>query len=227
MRAFKLVGTATVVSLVVFAVAAASALASYHAEVETSNTKGTQIGENALTTDVGNVQCTTATFFVQGVKGTKLGAGDYTAATLLVNGAYGKATGVGKCTLGGLPVLVETIPNKCSFELTTAVSKVASNIKIVCDAGSILIKDTTGLKCEIVVSPQTTSGGVSFANLGTGATREVQATFAVTGIAYSWTASCPAAMGKAGKNTNGTYTGKIDLEGEDPTTKAQIGVWVG
>jgi hypothetical protein len=225
MRNLRVLGIVLVAALAIAAVAAQSAFASYHSEVDTTNIKGQQNGENVLTTDVGNVQCTSANFGGSVKGATKLGVKDFTAATLDIDGTYGKATGIGKCVLGAQAVEISTLG--CTYEFPTAVSKVASKVQIGCVGGkNIVIKDTAGLKCEVLLGTQTTGGSVSFSNLGSGAEREVQATSAMSGITYSWTAGCPNAKGKAGKNTNGTYTGKIDLEAEDPATKKQVGFWV-
>jgi hypothetical protein len=194
----------------------ASGPASYDSELATATLSGAQVATNELVTDVGTLKCTSATF-----SGSQAGAekesGVFSSETVVLH-----PTSSG-CTFAGVKVTVTT--TGCDYKLAaTSGSKAATSI--VCEAGkAVTIKDTSGLGCEVIVGGQAPAGQVSLTNAGAGKERNFSWSSEVTGIAYSWTAGCPNAGGKAGSNTDGKVNGSVRVNGFDPEPK-QAGIWV-
>jgi hypothetical protein len=218
MRNLRLAGVA-MAACALIAFVASPASAAYDSEVEVTTLSGSQTGEIALATDVGTLKCSAVTFL-----GTQTGsfkeAGVWTSKTARVHGTYG---GIGaSCKLGTQAVTVTT--TGCHYEVAEAIWQEATT-SIVCETGkSIVVKDTSGLGCEVKAGAQTPSGHVTFTNSGAGEGRSISWKLEVAGISYSWTAGCPEAKGKAGSNTNGAYTGSLSLKGFKPGGE-QVGIW--
>jgi hypothetical protein len=221
MLKLKVFGLALLAVCAVGAVAASAAFANYDGEVETTELIGTQVGENVFKTDVGNVQCTTATFSGS-QKGTLKEAGVFTSATVTVHPVYGG--GGGTCKLAGQKVTVNTEGCNYQFDEASVAAEPTAKATVVCEGKEIIIKDTAGLGCVVNVKSQSPGGLVTFKNEGTGKARTVTVSSGVTGIAYAWTATCPNAGGVAGSNTNGIYEGSVKVEGK--AGGEQRGIWV-
>jgi hypothetical protein len=230
MRHLRILGIALAAALAVSAVAATSAFALYHSEIETTNLSGAQKTSIVFGTDVGNLSCTTAKFTANEVVGKKIGEKDFATEMLTFGLAFGKATGSGSCKLAGVNVEVSASANTETSTSSTKTSEPGwfhSNSHVESTTGaSIIIKDTSGLGCEVAIPVQIFGGVKRLHDIGTGSTREVEAVAELTSMKYSWTANCPNAEGKAGGDINGTYSGTWIYKGENPVTKAQVGVWV-
>jgi hypothetical protein len=77
--------------------------------------------------------------------------------------------------------------------------------------------------CQIRIGPQEALSTVSYANNGSGASRDVTATFAVTGIHYIQLVG--SVCGGSGSFVNGELTGTITLKA-DTSEGIQQGFWV-
>lgn len=77
--------------------------------------------------------------------------------------------------------------------------------------------------CTIFHKGQTPSGTITGSNVGSGATREIKLSFALTGIVSRRVGSV--LCGPA-ESTTGTYSGEITFKGENPLTHAQIGIFL-
>jgi DNA-binding transcriptional regulator YdaS (Cro superfamily) len=215
MRKVKLIGLTVVAVCAISAVAAASASAHYHIASATGGSiTGSQLVQNVFTTDVGTVKCNVATF--SGEQATE------TANELTIRPTYEK------CNLAGQSVEVNT--KECDYlftEPTTTEGADTSHaiVDVKCNAGqAIVIKDKSGLGCEVKVAEQTPEGVVEFKNTTEVSPPDVDVESLVTGIHYSWTAGCPNAEKKAGSDTNGTYTGTVTVKGESGGKPVAISV---
>jgi hypothetical protein len=222
MRKLRAFALAVIAALAIGAVASASAFAGYRSEIEKTNYSGAQVTQIVFATDIGSVKCTTATFVATEVKGTEKGAKNFTAETLSFQPSFSG------CTLAGLKVTFDS--KSCLEDYTpntpTPENKKHFRVDPSCTGGTTTIKDTAGLGCELTVGSQTWGGVEKGNNLGSGSTREIEGVLELTEIAYSWTAACPNAGGKAGSKSNGTRSGTIRLKGTNPSGGAQVGVWV-
>jgi hypothetical protein len=211
----KVFSLALVAAFALSALVAPAAFATYDSEVASTTLSGSQVTTNSFTTDVGTLKCSIAT--VSGVSTGTAVSGGFTASE------WGLHPNYGTCSLSGQPV--DFFTAGCGYLLATAVSKKAA-ATILCETGkAFVIKDTVGLGCEVTIKAQTPGGSAGFTNNGTGTGRTVLVTWSLTGIAYTWTAGCPNSKGKAGSNTNGTYSGSVSVKGEN-AAKAQVGIWV-
>ncbi|MGC1853522.1 MAG: hypothetical protein WA687_13915 [Solirubrobacterales bacterium] len=105
--------------------------------------------------------------------------------------------------------------NGCEYILHVANSgpPYTGQLQLACPAGKAyeLIFTSGGTSCTIAFSPQTSSGGVSYANKGAGSNRAITVTFNVTGLKY--VLKGPPLICKAGSYEDGTYTGTMTLHG--------------
>ena len=121
----------------------------------------------------------------------------------------------GGCTAFGFPGTVHA--NGCSY-LLKVVSEATGTVDIVCPEGKELTVTAASAgtpKCTLHVPGGQTLGTATFHNLGSGSTAEIEVTTNLTGIKYSHTqgtgiGSCP-----SGSATNGSYTGKTLITGEE------------
>jgi hypothetical protein len=156
----------------------------------------TQTAQNKFKTDVGTVICSVASF--TGHQSTE------TATTLTVHPTYST------CTLAGTAVSINTV--SCSYRFNTPVTAPApthATVSVLCSAGSsIVIRDATGVGCEVSVGTQNPGGVVSFEN----SAPSVSVTAAVTGITYTDNGSCPNTE-TGHTNSTGTYSGGVSASG--------------
>lgn len=202
MRKLKVLVLTLIAIGAVSAVAAATASAEYHiASVTGGSITGTQQTQEVFTTDVGAVKSSGVT--LTGSQATE------TASTLTLHPTYSGST------LAGLKVTVNT--GTCNYEFLKPTTEqpandtTHANMNIQCASGTIVIKDTAGLGCEIQIDSQGPLNRVKFENIT--ASGKVLLTTEISGVSYSWTGSCPNAGGVPGSSTNGTYTGSVLLSG--------------
>jgi hypothetical protein len=194
MRKLRILGLIVVAIGVINAAAAAPAFAGYHIAVPAGGwIEGSQQTTNQFTFDVGTAKCTGAR-----LSGNLVGE---TSSYMTLHPEY---TG---CTLSGQKVTINS--TSCNYEFwPPSTSPLSAPIVVNCSFGTLLIKDTAGLGCEVKVGSQLLPfSPAGFAN----ESGKVLVTYSVTGMSYSWTAGCPGAGGKAGKDTNGKYTGTVLL----------------
>jgi hypothetical protein len=206
MGKLKALGVALVAIGAANAVAATSASANYNIASATGGTvSGSQVATNEFVTTVGTVKCTTVT-------------GSASQATETAETVTGLPSYSG-CTLAGVKVNITT--NKCHYLSTKPTTTEPTGtthaiVHVKCStAGTnafILIKDTSGLGCEIKVAEQEPGGTVMITNEAAGT---VFGESNVEGIAYTWTAGCPNAGGKAGGDSKGVYKGSGRAAGKN------------
>jgi hypothetical protein len=119
------------------------------------------------------------------------------------------------------PATVSTA--SCDYRFTSSTGSTAIVVDIICSTGgiSITVKGFFGEHlCEITVSPQSLTG-TSGTNIGSGTTREITLDIAVKNIKASKTGS---SLCGAASSSTGTYSGNVDITGENPSSKAHIGI---
>ncbi|HEY2714692.1 MAG TPA: hypothetical protein VGI73_00570 [Solirubrobacterales bacterium] len=200
--------------LLIGPIASAAAAGSYDSEVEATTLSGSKVKTLELKTDVGTLKCSVSSF-----AGTQLGgfneSGDFSTEAVSVHPTFSG------CSLVGTPGTVTT--TGCNYEVSEP-NELKASTSIVCEAGKAIIYQDVEA-CEIVISPQTPAGQVSLTNVGLGKTRTVNWLLGLTGIAYTYTASCPSAFGKGGSKTNGTVSGEETIKGLNALSE-QVGIWV-
>jgi hypothetical protein len=210
-RNLKVLGLALAATFALTAVAASAAQAAplFHAEVAPVTYKGEQTEKHKFTTSAGTVECSKASF--EGTNSEK------TSSTVTLNAKYESCT-----AFGFLNATVSM--NSCDylFHLVEGSSPPTATVDIVCSkAGDQITISTFG--CTTDVPPQTGLKHVTFANAGSGTSRDVLATIKVEGIHYTTTSeSCPNVG--AGTFTNGIYEGTATIKGFSGTK--QQGIWV-
>jgi hypothetical protein len=117
--------------------------------------------------------------------------------------------------------------NGCKDLFTASILSLSISEHFVCPAGkkfTITITDGSGSSiCTLHVGSQTWGGSLLGSNVGGGTTREIKVTRASTGIVGERTGS--ALCGPA-TSTTGTFSGNFTLTGENPATKAHIGIFM-
>jgi len=199
------------VAMLTMGIAASSAMAAaeFHLETTPSELTGVQEGTNTFATDSGTFHCTS-------VKFTGSYSSQTTGTTVLTPFTSGcRSTGFTEAN-----ITIDT--NGCKYNLT-AEGTTSSSIHITgCNSGTAGIVITAPF-CTITVTPQTV-GPVHYINTGAGTTREVIAEFTASNLVYHESgAACKNAT--TSNTTGGSYTGKVRLTGENPTTKAHHGIW--
>ena len=137
------------------------------------------------------------------------------ASTATIFPTYYQTTPGTKCptTLGNALVKM----NGCDYDLTGSTTgsdggSADATVSITCTSPNV-IEIQGPLGCTVSIPQQTpTSGGVTYANEGAGATRAVTVTATSTGITYTATNACTL----VGINTHGNdadYTGTVTVKG--------------
>jgi len=212
-RNLKVLGLA-LVAMLTMGIAASSAMAAedfFYIETAPTELTGSQEGTNTFVTDSGTIHCTVATF-------TGSSSSTKTAA-VEVTPAYS-----GCRSTGFIEANVTVDVNECKYQMT-AKTTTPDTIHITgCKAGTPGIVVTAPF-CTITVTPQTI-GPVHYINTGAGTTREVIVEPTAQTISYHESGfSCK--NGTTSNTTGGSYTGKVRVTAENPTTKAHHGIWVG
>jgi hypothetical protein len=195
-RKLKALGVAFTVVLAISAIGASAApAASFHAESPTL-VSGMSSGFSKITTDPGSVSCLSTTF--SGNLSTA------TSATMTVTPNYGS------CTLatifGNISVTVDF--KGCDYHFNAS-----GHLEIRCPFGNPIV--ISGPGCTITIPAQTLSNAVSYGNTGAGSSREIDFTFGITGLKYSYSGfTC----GSGTNTTNGTHSGNFFFF-------AAVGIW--
>jgi hypothetical protein len=117
--------------------------------------------------------------------------------------------------------------NGCVFLRTVALGSTAATTHLTCSGTNKVeytITDNSGNRlCTVKTGSQTPGGTSTGSNTGSGTTREVVITSAMTGITATREGS--ALCGPA-SSTTGTYSGSITYTGENPLTKAHVGIFM-
>lgn len=222
MRNLKALGLGLVAALAMNSAIAATAAADlFRAEQYPAQVTGDQDGQiDQLTTTAGALTCEEIKYV-----GTFNAAS--TEATLTPS--------YGKCKMAGLPSIVDV--NGCSYKLTQTTAgaePTTSRVDILCPAGQEITvtvnengpPNTLTTKCIIHIPPQNELIHINWTNIGTTTTREITGHITISNLTYRHTAGSGPGACTTGHAANGSYTGKIRITGEDPTTKSHIGVFL-
>lgn len=206
-RNLKAVGAIVFSAFAMSAVAASGASASplYHSEIENTTLTGSGTS-TAMTFDLGELKCETAKF---------VGTMEPTTTSTMT-----LAPKFEKCKLGGSNAVVTS--NGCNF-VFHLVENSATNeatMDIQCPAGKQFQIDLSA--CTVKIPTQTGFKTVTFTNEGETTTRSVIADINLSEIHYEEIGFC---AGFEETTTNGTYSGKITVRGED-SEENHVGVWV-
>ena len=216
-RKLKLLGLALMAALAVNSVAVDVASADVVTS-EASSTKltGIQEGVDAFTFHAGATQCTTVRY-TGSISGTS-------SSSISITPFYFG------CVFVGLGAVFDL--NGCSYRMNinSTVANTTATTDIVCPTGkeiTITAPSPGTPKCIIHIPPQTGLAPISVANIGSGTTRELTASLAITNIKYSQTAGTAETgnCATADNTTGGTYLGSTIFTGESSTTFAHIGIF--
>jgi hypothetical protein len=210
-RNLKVLGLALMAAFALSAVGASTASAAtelFHSEVEPTILEGAQIGADKITTTAGVLTCTSVV-----LKGTM------TQKTVSDLTLHLELSG---CTLSGAEFVSATVNTTgCNYTFTQPNSK-SGVVDNVCEAGKNIT--ATAFGCTITFSSQNNLA-VSYKNTGTGTTRDLDVTFAMSNTIYQHTGfTCG-----TGSGTTGTQVGEFTMKGYTDTngTKgSQVGIWV-
>jgi len=235
----KVAGLSLLAVLVLGVVGASTASAKFDSEAASTTVAGVMesVFEHKFTMEAGTTSCEVASFHSMSAATTKgpvtgsAVSGGFTSETLTIQPIYGSIID-GSCSNNLLGRMLVKI-NDCDYRFTAgetieAGTRVKGEMKIVCHAGGkIEIIRVEGVPCTITIGEQEL-GGVTYHNKETGSSRDVTVELSITKIAYTQDGMfCPGNGGAASKSfTNGTYSGKVTLKGENTATKAQTGIWV-
>jgi hypothetical protein len=199
----KVFGLAVMAVLALGAVVANAAMAEkFHSEVAATTLSGAQTSTHEFVTNAGTVTCTTAKF-----------AGSTTTkeeSSLQIKPTYET------CKLSGIGIEVTVNSSATNYKFLEPTLK-SGKINII--TGSIVV---SGPGCTITVPTQENLGSVSYANEGTGTSRTVKVTAAVTGIHYTGSGLLCSGIGS---QTNGQYKGPTSVKGLN-SGGTQVGIWV-
>ncbi|HEY2715640.1 MAG TPA: hypothetical protein VGI73_05415 [Solirubrobacterales bacterium] len=196
MRKLKHLATAIAMIGVIGAISATSAFAEYHiASVSGGTITGSQVSPIQIVTKVGIVKCSVLDW-----------SGLQEKETEAVLPLHATCTSGG--TLAGVKASITTTFCGFLFEKPeTEPAPTHAKVTIVC-SGAMIVIETVGVTCKVEIGAQGPLSKVTFTNEASG---KVTATFAVSGIAYSYTGSCPSANGVGGNASNGTMSGSLLL----------------
>ena len=200
-RNLKVLGMLLASMFAITAMAAATAsAANFHAEVEPTYLTGSSTGNHVFKASGAEVVCTGATFTGEAptlTKETQISHPSYSGCTFLEEAAAVDTTG-------------------CDYELFAG-----GRVDVEC-SGSNVIKVTTSA-CTLSFGSQTTTGGATYTNAGSGTTRDVTVH---SSTVATFSKSGPLCFLISG--TTGTYTGSVTVKGySDKTThKTHSGIWV-
>ena len=200
----KLLIAASLMSAFIAAASSASA-AEFHSEAEKTTFTGVSEAATVIDWAGATISCPSATY--EGTGTTK------TSPTLTTTANYNP--GGAKCTFLIFGVTLNM--NGCDY-----VFHANGEVDV---AGGEACHGITfeGAGCKLIIPAQTGLNGVTYTNVGSGATREITVTPSITGIKYTATGLCP----KTGTFTDGSITsGPFLLKGEVTGTTTQVGIWV-
>jgi hypothetical protein len=217
-RNLKTLGLA-MLALCAFGAVAAQAASAHQFTSESGATilTGAQVGEHVFTAEGNEVRCTTATF-----SGTQLGT---ESDQITIHPEYGKGLDEkgepGKCRFSALTATVTTTGCNYVFDSDTTQNPDAAlgvedaPVSIECETGKAINIAMSGCTIAVGGAPNNQGlHGVTFANDGTGSTKDVTVNATASTIHYSASGfGCGLAGIKTGTHTDGTYTGLTTVKG--------------
>lgn len=221
-RNLKALGLALVAVFALSAMAASAASAAdlFHAEGKNNKFTGKQDGttNDVFTTTAGTVECNNATY-----EGSQA---EETASEAEVTAAYSECTAFGG--FAGATVHMNTC--RYLFTINATGTGGTAHIKCTTPGDSITVTATSlgTTKCVVHV-PEQTIGGITYTNIGSGATREITVDVSTTGMTYTHTSGTGfGACTGAGTTVqhDGKYSGKDVITGETSGGTTHTGVWV-
>jgi len=134
------------------------------------------------------------------------------------------------CTFIGLAASVNMNGCTLKFNASPKAGNTTLTEDVVCPEGKeiTVTSPTVGApKCFLHFPPQTGLGPASVANIGTTTTKEVTMSLAITNLGYSQTTGTAETgnCATADNTTNGAYTGKALITGENLAGTAHIGIF--
>ena len=210
MRNLKVLGLALVAMLAMTAVAASAASADdLTSEKSPVTLTGKQSGGgDTFTTTAGTVKCKEVKYTVASQ------VTPTTAVSATPEYPAKNALGEQNCTGFGFPAEVKT--NGCTYTFTIGAAT-TGGLDIVCPAGQEITVTAVSAgvtKCTVHVAAQNIAGGHTYANTGSGTTREITITANLAGtLAYKHTAGTGVGACTSGSGS-GSYTGAGLVTGE-------------
>lgn len=211
LRNIKALGLAlaAVMAMSAVVVSATASADEFTSEVSPKFMEGNQAGfGDVLTTTAGTVKCKQITYLS--------GAISTPTTTLNVIPIFPlKALdGSQNCTGFGFPL--EILTNSCTYKFTIGGST-SGGLDIVCPEGKeITMIATSGLttKCVLHIPAQNIASGVTYSNVGSGTTREINIAMNISGaISYSHTPGEGVGKCTFGSSGTGSYVGSARLRG--------------
>ncbi len=186
--------------------AAVSGAAEFNFEKAPVTLTGKQGTVGVLKTTAGSSECTTANF-----------AGTASATSV---SSITVAPTFGGCTCIGVTCTVDV--NECTYLLSIS-AETTGTVDVVCPAGKEIT--LTNSKCTIHIPAQTGIGTVTYKDIGSGSTREIELGLNLTGIHYAHTEGTGIGKCTTGTSTSGTLTGgTATMTGEEDSGGGHVGV---
>jgi len=209
-RNLKVLGLALVAVFALSAVAASAASAdSLTSESSPVVLTGKQVGAgDVFTLTAGTAKC-------KEIKYTATTTTPTTTVSATPSFPAKTASGEQNCTGFGFPS--ETITNGCTY-LFHIGAATTGTMDVVCPAGKeiTIVSSSAGTtKCTVHVAAQSGLGTVTYRNVGTLTTREVELEVNLTNVKYSHTEGTGLGKCTSGAAVNGSYVGKALITGEE------------
>lgn len=227
MRNLKILGLALVAMLAMSAagasVASADDLTSEVFGGINMNATNEPASPDLLVITAGNASCKEVAYDI----------GTVTVPTTTVTAAptYPTLTKAGgqNCTSGGFPTTIDTNGCHYLFHVTGGTSTVG-DVTLQCPVGQEITMTMAAagtIKCTIHFPPQTLTGDpITYANIGSGTTREVTASLNAHGIIYKHTAGTGLGACAAGSAVNGTLQAKGTATANNDVNTAHVGLFL-
>ena len=161
---------------------------------------------NILKTTAGSAECKSVTF-----AGTVASS---SASSITATPSFSECTCLG--------VLCTADVNECDYLLKIDAESLGT-VDIACPAGKEIT--LTASKCTIHIPPQTGVGTISYQEIGTGTTREIELGLNLAGIHYAHTEGTGIGKCSTGTGTNGTLAGTATMTGEGDPGSGHVGAW--
>lgn len=227
MRNFKILGLGLVamlsMSVVGASLASADDLTSELNQAVTLHATNEPAQPDVLVTTVGNATCKEVTYDIGTV------TMPTTTVTVLPTYPVKNKAGEQNCFLAGIPATV--LANGCHylFHVTGGTSTVG-DVTLQCPAGQEITMTMAAagtIKCTIHFPPQTLTGDpITYANIGSGTTREVTASLNAHGIIYKHTAGTGLGACAAGSAVNGTLQARGTATANNDANTAHVGLFL-
>lgn len=225
MRKIRILGLMLAAVFAMSAVAAASASADDFTSEESPVTlTGNQdSGTDKFTTTAGTVSCTNVSYH---------GTTTAPTTTIKVKPTYSGCTGF------GFPATIHM--NECEYALTltepaAGVGPTTTTVEVLCPTGkeiTITAISAGVTKCIVHVPAQKGPSGttglkhIEWANVGSGATRELTGNITITGLTYKHTEGTGVGKCTTGHSETGTYDGKVTVTGEKDGGSNHVGIFL-